>query len=407
MREPIENRNVLNATPLVSPRDVLRHHPLSSQAAEVVSQTRREIRNIIHGRDNQRLLAVVGPCSIHDTIAAYEYAKRLKRVADATANQLVTVMRTYFEKPRTTVGWKGLINDPGLDGSCQIAKGLNLARALLLKINELGLPCASEMLDPITPQYIADLVSWAAIGARTTESQTHREMASGLSMPVGFKNGTDGGIQVALNAMISARQEHSFLGINSDGVTSVIKTAGNPDRHVVLRGGGGKTNFGPEDIARVVMLANEQAIMRPIMVDCSHDNSRRDYTRQANVCCEILRQIRDGQKGIMGVMLESNLLPGAQKWEDAARHTYGVSITDACIGWEETEALLYQMSEEVLRQCSATNSVWSHTDSIASIPNEAEADGPVSNAHPASHLAVATVDAESRIGFPRTAIGID
>jgi 3-deoxy-7-phosphoheptulonate synthase len=256
-------------------------------------------------------------------------------------------MRTYFEKPRTTVGWKGMINDPHLDGACNISEGLHLARALLLKINALGVPCASEMLDPITPQYIADLVSWAAIGARTTESQTHREMASGLSMPVGFKNGTDGGMQVALNAMISARHEHSFLGINADGVTAVIKTRGNPDRHIVLRGGGGETNFSPEHIARAAEIVHEEAIARPVMVDCSHGNADKDHTRQSAACREVLRQVRGGQRKIMGLMLESNLEAGKQAWKEGVNLKYGVSITDACIGWDETAKLLHEAAEAV------------------------------------------------------------
>jgi len=349
MDEKIENRNILEATPLVSPREVQQSLPVAPAAAEVVLQTRRAIRDIIHGRDMRRLLVVIGPCSIHDPAAALDYAQRLKRVADTVQDQLVIVMRTYFEKPRTTVGWKGLINDPRLDGSCQIAEGLNLARTLLLKINTLGLACASEMLDPVTPQYLADLVSWAAIGARTTESQTHREMASGLSMPVGFKNGTDGGMQVALNAMISARHEHSFLGINPDGMTAVIKTRGNPDRHIVLRGGGGETNFSPEHIARAAEIVQEEGIARPVMVDCSHGNADKDHTRQSMACREVLRQVRGGQKKIMGVMLESNIGAGKQSWKEGVKLKYGVSITDACIGWEETETLLQEMADAVGR----------------------------------------------------------
>ena len=347
MDEKIENRNVAEALPLVSPREVHRTLPIAPAAADVVVNTRRAIRDIIHGRDMRRLLIVVGPCSIHDPAAAFDYAQRLKRVADATRDRLVVVMRTYFEKPRTTVGWKGLINDPHLNGACDIVEGLNLARTLLLKINALGLPCASEMLDPITPQYIADLVSWAAIGARTTESQTHREMASGLSMPVGFKNGTDGGMQVALNAMISARHEHSFLGINADGVTAIIKTRGNPARHIVLRGGGGETNFSPEHIAKAAEIVQEEAIARPVMVDCSHGNADKDHTRQGSACREVLRQVRAGQSKLMGLMLESNIAAGKQAWKEGVTLKYGVSITDACIGWEETEKLLLEAADAV------------------------------------------------------------
>ena len=354
MAEKIENRNLVEVIPLIPPRDVKAKLPLTAAAAQVVLQTRRAIRDIIHGRDRQRLVIVVGPCSIHDPAAAFEYAERLQRVAQATAEHLVLVMRTYFEKPRTTIGWKGLINDPQLDGSCDIAGGLELARRILLDINALGVPCAGEMLDPITPQYIADLLSWAAIGARTTESQTHREMASGLSMPVGFKNGTDGGLQVALNAMISARHAHSFLGINADGVTSVIKTAGNPDRHIVLRGGAGGPNFSPGDIAAAVAMLADEQIARPVMVDCSHDNSAKDHTRQLAIGREVLRQMRDGQDAIMGLLLESNLQAGKQSWKEGVALQYGVSITDACLGWADTVKLLDTLAGAVRQRRVAT-----------------------------------------------------
>jgi 3-deoxy-7-phosphoheptulonate synthase len=245
------------------------------------------------------------------------------------------------------VGWKGLINDPHLDGSCDIATGLQLARSILLQINELGLACATEMLDPVTPQYTADLVSWAAIGARTIESQTHREMASGLSMPVGFKNGTDGRLEIALNAILSASHPHSFLGIGQDGMTALVKTTGNPDRHIVLRGGGGKTNYGPEDVARAALLMKDQGIPRSVMVDCSHDNSHKNYRNQGSVCRAVLQQYQAGQRALMGLMLESNLYPGKQTWQEGAPLQYGVSITDGCIGWEETEDLLWEMAATV------------------------------------------------------------
>jgi 3-deoxy-7-phosphoheptulonate synthase len=345
MAEKLENRNLTEVIPLIPPRAVKAKLPLSEAAAAVVLAARGAIRDILHGRDRHRLVVVVGPCSIHDPAAAYEYARNLKRVADATREQLVIVMRAYFEKPRTTVGWKGLINDPRLDGSCDIASGLELARTILLKINTFGLPCACETLDPVTPQYIADLVSWAAIGARTTESQTHREMASGLSMPVGFKNGTDGGLEVARNAMISARHAHSFLGINAEGVTSVVKTTGNPDRHIVLRGGASMPNYGAAEVARAAALVAEEGIARPIMVDCSHDNSAKDHTRQPHVARHALGQFLGGQDAIMGLMLESNLQPGKQVWKEGTTLTYGVSITDACIGWGETASLLYELAD--------------------------------------------------------------
>ncbi|MEO8606193.1 MAG: 3-deoxy-7-phosphoheptulonate synthase, partial [bacterium] len=281
----------------------------------------------------------------HDPQSALEYARRLKPIADSMSDELLIVMRTYFEKPRTTVGWKGLINDPRLDGSCDLPAGLELARRLLLDINGLGVPCASELLDPIVPQYIADLIGWAAIGARTTESQTHREMASGLSMPVGFKNGTDGGLRVALNAMISARHPHHFLGIDADGAVAVTQTTGNPDRHIVLRGGARDVNYHPEAIADAAALIADEAIARPVMVDCSHDNSAKNHALQAAACRAVVDQVRGGESRIMGVMLESNLKAGKQNWLPDAPLQYGVSITDACIGWEETEALLYELAD--------------------------------------------------------------
>ena len=347
MPERIENSHLVDMQPLIPPRAVKARLPLTESAADVVVRARREIRDILHGRDRHRMLVVTGPCSIHDPEASFEYAERLKPVIDATRDHLVVVMRTYFEKPRTTVGWKGLINDPHLDGSCDIPAGLELAREILLHVNQLGVPCASEMLDPVTPQYVADLLSWAAIGARTTESQTHREMASGLSMPVGFKNTTGGEVAGAINALISAGHPHSFLGINGDGVTSVIKTLGNPDRHVILRGGGGRSNYGAADIARVSAEAAKAGIARPVMVDCSHGNSNKDHTRQAAVCRDVLRLRREQRHDVMGLLLESNLEAGNQTWKQGSPLAYGVSITDACIGWDETHALLYEAADTV------------------------------------------------------------
>jgi 3-deoxy-7-phosphoheptulonate synthase len=344
MLEKIEDRNVEGVMPLISPRAVKAAQPLTQRAADVVLETRRAIRDILHGRDRERLLVVVGPCSIHDPDAALEYARKLARVAEATRDRIVVVMRTYFEKPRTTVGWKGLINDPHLDGSCDIATGLQTARKILLEINELGLPCGGEVLDPITPQYISDLLSWASIGARTIESQTHREMASGLSMPIGFKNSTEGGLEVALHAMISARHPHTFLGISADGATAMVKTAGNPDRHVVLRGGGSGPNYSPADVARAVEIMASEDLARPVMIDCSHGNSRKDYTRQTAVCREVLTQLGASKGAIMGLLVESNLHPGRQDWAAGTTLRYGVSITDACIGWDETETLLAEIA---------------------------------------------------------------
>lgn len=347
MFKPIDNQHVIEIRPLPSPRQIKTALPLSEQASSLVYETRQAIRNILHGQDRERLVIIVGPCSIHDPQAAYDYADRLKSLADTLKDRLLIVMRTYFEKPRTTVGWKGLINDPHLDGTCDIASGMELARTILLNINQRGLPCATELLDPISPQYIADLISWTAIGARTTESQTHREMASGVSMPVGFKNGTEGSLQVAVNAMIAARSPHHFVGINADGQTSIIKTLGNPDRHIVLRGGGGRTNYDPEHVAKAETAVAGEGIARPIMIDCSHDNSSKDYRRQGEVAREVLRQFREGRQSIMGLMLESNLNPGKQTWQQGKPLSYGVSITDGCLGWEETAALLTELADSL------------------------------------------------------------
>lgn len=348
MNRPLDNQHVIEIKALPSPRAIKTKLPITDQAAALVVETREAIRRILHGTDRERLLVIVGPCSIHDPDAAYEYADKLKPVAETLRDRLLIVMRTYFEKPRTTVGWKGLINDPHLDGTCDIATGMELARTILLEINRRSLPCATELLDPISPQYIADLISWTAIGARTTESQTHREMASGVSMPVGFKNGTEGSLQVAINAMTSARTPHHFVGINADGLTSIIKTMGNPDRHIVLRGGGGKTNYEAEHVAKAEAAVAGEGIARPIMIDCSHDNSSKDHRRQALVAREVLRQFREGRQSIMGLMLESNLFPGRQSWQQGKQLAHGVSITDACLGWDETESLLNELAEMIV-----------------------------------------------------------
>jgi 3-deoxy-7-phosphoheptulonate synthase len=347
MTRPIDNQHVIEIRPLPSPREVKTRLPITDSISEVVFQTRQAIRDILHGRDRERLIVIVGPCSIHDPEAAYEYADRLKPVADAVREKILVVMRTYFEKPRTTVGWKGLINDPHLDGTCDIGRGMQLARSILLTINGKGLPCATELLDPVTPQYLADLLSWTAIGARTTESQTHREMASGLSMPVGFKNGTEGSLQVAINAMVTSRTPHHFVGVNADGMTSIIKTTGNPDRHIVLRGGGGRTNYGVEDIARAEAAVAGEGLARAIMVDCSHDNSGKNHQRQVEVARHVLKQFHDGRRSIMGLMLESHIEEGRQNWEPNKPLIYGMSITDPCLAWGDTEALLYEVADSL------------------------------------------------------------
>jgi len=350
MSEALENRNLVSIRPLVPPGTAKQSQPVDAAVAETVVSARQALRAILHGRDTRRLAVIVGPCSIHDEDAALDYAERLVPLARDLGDALVIVMRTYFEKPRTRVGWKGLINDPRLDGSCDIGAGLALARRILLRVGGLGLPCASEILDPVTPQYIADLLSWVAIGARTTESQTHREMASGLSMPVGFKNGTDGGVAAAGNALASARAPHSFLGIDEEGRTAVVSTAGNPDGHLVLRGGAHGPNYSPEHVSHAAAAATEQGLRRGVMVDCSHDNSGQDHRRQGAVCRAAVEQFEAGQDALMGVMLESNLEPGQQRWERGQPLRYGVSTTDACIGWKETRELLEALAEGVRRR---------------------------------------------------------
>jgi len=339
---PLENLRVRDVTRLISPLRIKTEYPASASQVDTVLRGREEARAILRGEDD-RLLVIVGPCSIHDPGAAMEYARRLAALRHELEDRLLIVMRVYFEKPRTTVGWKGLINDPLMDDSCDVAGGIALARKTLLDIAELGLPAGTEFLDPIIPQYPSDLISWSAIGARTTESQTHREMASGLSMPVGFKNGTDGGVQVAIDAMRSARSPHSFLGMDQKGATSIVKTTGNPDSHVVLRGGRNGTNFEAAQVAASCESLRKNGLHPAVMVDCSHANSGKDPLRQPTVWNSILAQRASGNRNIIGAMLESNLQPGAQPLgRSPADLKYGVSITDACMGWEMTEELLRQ-----------------------------------------------------------------
>ncbi|HVU24956.1 MAG TPA: 3-deoxy-7-phosphoheptulonate synthase [Opitutus sp.] len=335
--------NVVETRALPSPAALLADLPKTEAQAEFVARSRREIHRIIF-TDDKRFLLIAGPCSIHDLDAGRDYARRLAALAREVADRVMIVMRVYFEKPRTTVGWKGLIMDPHLDGSNDIAAGLRLARTFLRDILDLGLPTATELLDPITPQYIADLVCWSAIGARTTESQTHRQMASGLSMPIGFKNGTDGSIVTAINAIKAAAQPHTFLGINLDGSASAIRTRGNPDCHVVLRGGAAGPNFSPTHIARTEELLVHAGLLRSILVDCSHDNSAKKPERQPDVMRDLLAQVAAGNTSIMGAMIESNLAAGSQPFpQPRAQLRYGVSITDACIDWPATEALVREI----------------------------------------------------------------
>jgi 3-deoxy-7-phosphoheptulonate synthase len=309
-----------------------------------VARARAELRDLLHGRD-RRLLAVVGPCSIHDPEAALRYAERLAAASERVRAEVLVVMRTYFEKPRTTVGWKGLINDPHLDGSCDVPAGLRLARETLLGVNRMGVACGSELLDPISPQFVADLLAWGSIGARTAASQTHRELASGVSMPVGIKNAIDGSLEVARDAMIAAAHPHTFLGIDLDGVAVAVATAGNPDRHLVLRGGAAGPNYAEGDIAAAAGMTGALGIARGVLVDCSHANSGKDHGRQPEVCRAVLAQVRAGQPALLGVALESHLQPGRQDWRPGKPLAFGVSITDACIGWDETLTLLGEIAE--------------------------------------------------------------
>jgi len=331
---------IRSVTPVVPPRQMMESLPITEEAAAAVVESREAIKRILR-REDGRLLSVVGPCSIHDCRAALDYARRLLELKRRYAARLHILMRVYFEKPRTALGWRGLIIDPHLNGSYDIAEGLRLARRLLLDINAMGLGAGTEMLDPIVPQYVADLISWAAIGARTTESQTHRNMVSGLSMPVGFKNSTDGNLQVAIEAMASARHPHHFIGIDPQGRTSVLETAGNEDTHLILRGGRSGANYRTPELVYAAELLKDAGFRPAIVVDCSHGNSDRHPERQAEVLESVLATRRSGRPEILGFMLESSLKEGRQSIpSDLSRLEYGVSITDACIGWETTEGLL-------------------------------------------------------------------
>ncbi|CAH0293648.1 Phospho-2-dehydro-3-deoxyheptonate aldolase, Tyr-sensitive [Pseudomonas sp. Bi70] len=340
---PINDLNVASNETLITPEQIKLEIPLTERAQRTVSAGRQVVRDILDGKDH-RLFVVVGPCSIHDIKAAHEYAERLKVLAEEVCDTLYLVMRVYFEKPRTTVGWKGLINDPYLDDSFKIQDGLHIGRKLLLDLAEMGLPTATEALDPISPQYLQDLISWSAIGARTTESQTHREMASGLSSAVGFKNGTDGGLTVAINALQSVSSPHRFLGINQQGGVSIVTTKGNGYGHVVLRGGNGKPNYDSVSVAICEQELKKASIKPNIMVDCSHANSNKDPALQPLVMDNVANQILEGNQSIVGLMVESHLGWGSQSIpKDLQQLKYGVSITDACIDWESTEKTLRSM----------------------------------------------------------------
>lgn len=344
MLRPTDDLRIKDVRPLVPPAILLEEIPISERASNTVADARSIVSDILVGKDS-RLVIVVGPCSIHDTTAAMEYGERLKRLADRFAESLVILMRSYFEKPRTSVGWKGLINDPDLDGSYRINKGLRLARQLLLDLNNLGLPTASEFLDTQIPQHIADLTSWVAIGARTTESQVHRELASGLSAPVGFKNSTDGSTQVAVDAILAARSQHWFPSVTKQGVSAIFQTAGNEACHIILRGGSRSgPNYDAEHIAKVCSRLAAKSLPEAVMVDCSHGNSLKNHINQASVVTAISRQIEAGSRQIFGAMIESHLVEGRQDYVPGQAAVYGQSITDSCISLDQTEPLLEQLA---------------------------------------------------------------
>ena len=345
MKYKTDDLRIKEIKELLSPAHVLREFPISQQAAQTVYETRQAIHRILHGADD-RLLVIMGPCSIHDVKAAKEYAGKLRDAKQRLAADLLLVMRVYFEKPRTTVGWKGLINDPNLDGTFRINDGLRMSRQLLLELNENGTPAGCEFLDMITPQYVADLVSWGAIGARTTESQVHRELASGLSCPVGFKNGTDGNVRIAIDAIRAAQAPHHFLSVTKDGHSAIVSTTGNEDCHVILRGGK-EPNYAPESVAAAAKNLAEAGIPARIMIDCSHGNSAKDPHKQVFVGREVAAQIAAGDERIFGVMVESHLKAGRQDLLPGKELVYGLSITDACVGWEDSLALLEALAEAV------------------------------------------------------------
>ncbi|MBK7261292.1 MAG: 3-deoxy-7-phosphoheptulonate synthase [Rubrivivax sp.] len=344
----IDDVRIAAVRALVSPALLLEDLPVTPAVEALVEGRRQAIGAVLQGRDD-RLVAVVGPCSIHDHDAAIAYARRLKPLADELVDELLLVMRVYFEKPRTTVGWKGYINDPRLDGSFRINEGLRRARELLLEVSSLGLPAATEFLDLLSPQYISDLIAWGAIGARTTESQSHRQLASGLSCPVGFKNGTDGSVQIAADAVQAARAAHSFMGMTKMGTAAIFETRGNPDGHVILRGGKAP-NYSADQVEAACAVLRKAGLREQVMIDCSHANSAKQHRRQIEVAADIARQIEQGERRITGVMIESHLHEGRQDLVAGQRLTAGVSITDACIGWHDTEPLLRGLAQAVRRR---------------------------------------------------------
>ncbi len=343
----LDNQNIRELERLVTPETLRESYPVDEALTQHIMSARATVRDILDRKD-KRMIVVVGPCSIHDPKAALEYAHKLKTLADAVADELFVVMRVYFEKPRTTVGWKGLINDPDLNGSFQIEKGMSIARDLMVEINKIGLPIANEALDPISPQYMQDLITWSAIGARTTESQTHREMASGLSVPIGFKNGTDGSLDVAINALESVSHAHSFLGIDAKGKVSIVHSKGNQHAHIVLRGGGGKSNYDSVNVRLTERALREKGLPNNVMIDCSHANSDKDHELQVLVLDNICQQILEGNTSIIGVMLESHLNAGRQNLSaNKDELNYGQSITDGCIDWDTTDQALRKLASKL------------------------------------------------------------
>ncbi len=349
MKPETDDLRITDTKELVSPNQCIAEVPVTEQAALTVETARQSIQKILHGTDD-RVIVVVGPCSIHDPEAAMEYANRLMEVKQQLEEDLLIVMRVYFEKPRTTIGWKGLINDPSLDNSFHINDGLRIARKLLANINEIGLPAGTEYLDLISPQYLADLVGWGAVGARTTESQGHRELASGLSCPVGFKNGTAGSMQIAVDAIGAARHSHHFLSVTKEGSSAIFQTSGNQYCHLILRGGKSHTNHDAASVDDACTLLRASGLTETVMIDCSHANSRKQHARQAYVCGDLCNQISAGDKRISGVMIESNLVEGNQKLQPGVALTRGQSITDACISFENTQPLLQNLATAVRKR---------------------------------------------------------
>ena len=344
MKTKTDDLRIINTQELVSPQEIIDSISPSEKGFATIIKARNQIKNILNKSLN-KFMIVVGPCSIHDVDAAKEYATRLKKLSSSLSANCLIVMRVYFEKPRTVIGWKGLINDPDLDGSFKINKGIRIARRLLIDLAEMEIPCGHEFLDLVSPQYVSDLISWGAIGARTTESQSHRELASGLSCPVGFKNGTDGSLQIAIDAMNAARHSHSFLSVTKEGKSAIFNTAGNDDCHIIHRGGNNKSNYGSDDVKNSVRILEQNGMRPNIMIDASHANSNKDFKMQSKVVDDVKNQLLSGEKNIIGIMLESNLVEGNQKINSRDKLRYGQSITDSCIGWEETENIILDLDD--------------------------------------------------------------